>query len=386
MSYTDWYFENTSDVITVDDDNGRVGIMNSNPAFTLDVNGDISGSNVISLNTIADYIEGSNAYIDNIETLNLSAKRVYASSNVTASNLISYSNLKLLNTWVSDECPILNQGSLFGFSLGGGFIDPSWIKTEDNFAEFLNSLWDLGQTGWDIAQFAQSVLDPASVLGDKMKDAINAALSNGSLRVPWRSINYKPIYGSIDNDIGIDGDVYMNETKAIYSLNSSLITTVNDGFNVNVISTYGAEKILDLNTKEAFLKRIYTSNVTASNVMTSNLTASNVIITSNLQVPDINANKIITGSVNAVDLVRCGDFYLMPSGLYKGNPVTNPFGSVQILDANGLYKGTIDRGQITNLEAFNIASAGNGSLIWGDFGNTTALNDPFALETPLFNV
>lgn len=382
MSYTDWYFEKTSDVITVDDDNGRVGILETTPAFTLDVNGDISGSNVISLNTIADYIEGSNAYIDNIETI-----KIFASSNVTASNLISYSNLKLLNTWVSDECPKPNQGTLFGFSLGGGVIDPSWIKTEDNFAEFLNSLWDLGQTGWDIAQFAQSVLDPSSVLGDKMKDAINSALSNGSLRVPWRSINYKPIYGSTDNNIiGIDGNIYMNETKALYSLASMYLSTVNDGFNVNVITTSGAEKILDLNTKEAYLKKVNTSNVTASNVMTSNLTASNVIITSNLQVPDINANKIITGSMSSVDLVRCGEFYLMPSGLYKGNPVTNPFGATQILDANGFYKGTIDRNQITNLEAFNIASAGNGSLIWGDFGATNALNDPFAFENPLFNV
>jgi len=382
MSYTDWYFEKTSDVITVDDDNGRVGILETTPAFTLDVNGDISGSNIISLNTIADYIEGSNAYIDNIETIKL-----FASSNVTASNLISYSNLKLLNTWVSDECPKPNQGSLFGFSLGGGLIHSSWIKTEDNFAEFLNSLWDLGQTGWDIAQFAQSVLDPSSVLGDKMKDAINSALSNGTLRVPWRSINYKPIYGSTDNNIiGIDGNIYMNETKALYSLASMYLSTVNDGFNVNVITTSGAEKILDLNTKEAYLKKVNTSNVTASNVMTSNLTASNVIITSNLQVPDINANKIITGSMSSVDLVRCGEFYLMPSGLYKGNPVTNPFGATQILDANGFYKQTIDRNQITNLEAFNIASAGNGSLIWGDFGATNALNDPFAFENPLFNV
>ena len=133
----DWFFEKTSDVLFVDEYAQAVGILNSNPTYTLDVNGTINTSNLLTINAVADYIEGSNAIISNIEGDNatidfINCVRLHATSNVSASNLISQSNLKLLNTWVSDECPKPNQGKLFGFSLGGGFIDPSWLKVDND--------------------------------------------------------------------------------------------------------------------------------------------------------------------------------------------------------------------------------------------------------------
>ena len=386
-NWQDYYFQQSSKVLFVDEENEKVGILNETPAFTLDVNGDISGSNVISINTIADYIEASNAYIDNVGAI-----RISATSNVTAQHIQASSNLKILNTYVNNQCPIPQQGSLFGFSLGGGWIHPSWLKTEDDFAETLNSLWNLAQTGWDIASFASEVLDPSNTLGQGLKDAINKALSNGTLRVPWASVNYKPIYGSATNTLGFDGDVYMNDKKSLYSLPSYQLSTVtNDGFNVDIISTTGAIKILDLETKEAYLKLLSASNVASSNgtirnfstfymygsnLSCSNVSASNYTAWSNIQTPVIIAS----------DKIQIGSFCLTPSGLYLGDPIVNPFGAVQVLDNVGNYKGTIDKNQITNLEAFNIKAAADGSLIWGEFGNTTAINDVFATQNPLYNV
>jgi hypothetical protein len=384
MSYQDYYFEKQSDVLFVDEEAQAVGILNPSPIYTLDVNGTINSSNIISINHVSDYIEGSNAIIntiegDNANIDNINCLRVSA-CNVTACNLVSLSNLKLLNTFISDQCPVPSEGSLFGFSLGGGVIDPSWIKTDDDFAETLNSLWNLAQSGYDLFNLAQNVLDPSSELGEGLKEAINKALSNGSLRVPWGSVNYKPIYGSPQNNIGIDGNVYMNETKAIYSLPAINITTINDGFNVNVITTSGAEKVLDFNTREAFLKQLTSSNITCSN-----LSASNVIIKSNVDVPRITASNTITSNASIIDTLRIGDYYIKPNGIYVGNPAF-PLTSQLVIDSQGNYKGTIDRNQITNLEAFNLSALGDGQLLFGNFGQTNALNDPFANLAPLFNV
>ena len=384
MTYQDYYFQKQSDVLFVDEDAQGVGILNPSPSFALDVNGTINTSNLLTTNAIAEYIEGSNAIISTIEGDNaiistMTTNNLSAFSNVNARHLKASSNLQILNTWINNQCPIPNQGTVFGFSLGGGWIDPSWLKTDDDFAETLNSLWNLAQSGYDLFNLAQNVLDPSSELGEGLKDAINKALSNGSLRVPWRSVNYKPIYGSPQNNIGIDGDVYMNETKAIYSLPSMYFSTVNDGFNVNVISTSGAEKVLDFNTREAFLKYVTSSNITCSN-----LTASNLLIKSNIDVPRITASNTITSNATVIDTLKIGNFYVQASGIYVGNPAF-PLTSQLVIDSQGNYKGTIDRNQIVNLEAFNLSALADGQLVWGTYGNS-ATSDPFAFLPPLYTV
>lgn len=399
----DYYFKKDSDVLFVDEDNQAVGILNFNPQYTLDVNGSIRTTDITVENVYVDNIEGNNAYIstiggDNATIDDINCVRLTATSNVSASNLISQSNLKLLNSWVNQECPIPNQGNVLGFSLGGGFIDPSWIKTDDDFGETLSALWDFAQTGWDIATFADNVLNPTNELGQGIKDAINSALSNGTLRVPWRSINYKPIYGSTTNTLGFDGDIYMNDKKSLYSLPSyNLSTVTNDSFSVDIVSTSGAIKVLDLETKNAWLKDISASNLTTRTVastsniqspqfIASNIITSNMTITSNLEVTNVNTNNLIGGNVNVVSQLRVGDFYVNSTGLFLGDP-SNPFLSKQVLNAQGDYVGTIDRNQLVNLEAFNMSALADGQLIFGSFGETNVLNDPFAqISTPLFNI
>lgn len=386
MSYQDYYFKTQSDVLFVDEDAQAVGILNPTPIYTLDVNGTINSSNIIAFNTLSDYIEGSNAMIntiqgDNANIDNINCFRVSASSNVSAFNLISQSNLKLLNTWISDECPIPNQGSLFGFSQGGGVIDPSWLKIDSDFMETLNSLWNLAQTGWDIASFANQVLNPSDELGDGIKEGLKKALDAGEVRVPWTSLNDKPIYAdTTTKDVAMSGDIYFNEAKTLYSLNSSHFTSVGDNGNLYLSSTSGRQRWLNVGSLELFMKEITSSNITCSN-----LTASNVLIKSNVDVPRITASNTITSNASIIDTLRVGNYYIQPSGIYVGNPAF-PLTSQLVIDAQGNYKGTIDRNQITNLEAFNLSALGDGQLLFGNFGATNALNDPFINLPPLFNV
>jgi len=369
----DWFFEKTSDVLFVDEYAQAVGILNSNPSYTLDVNGTINTSNLLAINTITDYIEGSNATIDFINCM-----RLQATSNVSASNLISHSNLKLLDTWVSEQCPKPNQGSLFGFSLGGGVIDPSWLKVDNDWQEALNSLWNAAQTGYDLFTLARSIFDDQGKLANELKDALDEALDEGELKVPWKALTSIPfVANSTTKDLGVKGDLYLADAQTLYGLPSDNFTTVGDNGNMYLSSTSGREKILDIGTREAWLKTI-----TSSNIITSNMT-----ITSNLEVTKVNTNELIGGNVTVVSQLRVGEFYVNSSGLFLGDPA-NPFLSKQVLNAQGDYVGTIPKSQITDLEGFSMNALTDGTLFWNGYGSTTnpLLNDPFALSTPLFNV
>lgn len=388
MTSQDWYFQTSSRVLFVDEDNEKVGILNSNPQYTLDVNGTINTSNLLTINTIADYIEGSNAIISTIEGDNaviddINCVRLTATSNVSASNLISYSNLKLLNTWISDECPKPNQGTLFGFSLGGGHIPTSWLKVDTDWEEFLGSTWNALQSGYDLFTLARSIFDEEGKLADELKEALDDAFDNGLVKVPWGSVKQKPIFvGELTKNVAIAGELYLSESKNIYSVNENNYSSANPDGNLDLTTSAGRKKIIDVGNQEMFMK-----NITSSNIATSNLTASNVLITSNLQVTEINTNNIITGSVSSVDLVRCGEFYITPNGVYVGNPI-NPLTSQLVIDAQGNYKGTIPKSQITDLEGFSFNALTDGTLFWNGYGSTTnpLLNDPFQIGTPLFNV
>lgn len=379
--FQDYFYQKESDVFFVNEDTQRVGILNSNPDYTLDVNGTINTSNILGLNAsvsnltsdfiVADIaLTGSNltefiqADIGSIDNIN-------AVSITTSSNVMVGKDLGVLNTSLTSNCPKPSNGSIFGFALGGGYIDPSWIKTENDFMDTLSALWDLGQTGYDLYDWAQKVMDPNNNLGDGLEEAINNALSNGTLRVPWHHVNYKPIYRSPTDDIGIKGNLYLNESQSIYSLPSMQYTIANDGLNVDVVSFTGSNKILDVGTHDAYLH---------------NITASNIIVSSNLQSTEINANEIITNTISG-NSVRIGEFYLTDNGLYLGNPISNPLTSTLIIDNQGNYKGTIEKTQLVDLEAWNFRAMADGNLVFGSFGETSILNDPFASTTnPIFSI
>lgn len=376
MSYQDYYFKTESDVLFVNEDTQRVGILNSNPSYTLDVDGTINTSNILAINALCDYIEGSNAIISTIEgdnaiIDNIISVNVSATSNVSSSNLISQSNLKLFNTWISDECPKPNRGSLFGFSLGGGVIDPSWLKVDNDWEEALGSLWNAAQTGYDLFTLARSIFDENNKLAEPLKDALDEALNDGeTLRVDWANLNNKPLYADkITKNVGMSGDIFFNDAKSLYSLSSSHFSSVGDNGNLQITSYSSSNKILDIGTHDAYLHDI---------------TCSNIIVTSNLQSTEITANEIISNEVSG-NVVKVGEFYITTSGVYLGNPEF-PLASQLVIDNQGIYKGTIDRNQIVNLEAFNISALADGQLVFGDFGDTNILNDPFANLTPLFNV
>lgn len=376
ISFQDYFYHTESDVLFVNEDTQRVGILNSEPDYTLDVNGTISASNIITSNILVHDTVIANQLIASSNSANFTEASIADFSNINAismtasSNVIIGSNLAILNTYLNRNCPVPNNGSLFGFSLGGGWIDPSWLKVDNDWAAFLDSAWNALQTGYDLFTLARSIFDSNDALANDLKDAIGDALSNGHLKVPWGTISSKPLYaGELTKNVGVAGHLYLSKSKIIYTIDETNFSTANPDNNMDLMTSAGRVEVLNLSNQDAFLRNITCSNITTSNLITSNLNASSYI-----QTPYITSDK-----------VKVGEFYVTNSGIYVGDP-TYPLTSQLIIDNQGYYKGTIDRSQIINLEAFSLASAANGQLIWGEFGNTSALNDVFASQTPLYNV
>ncbi len=380
----DYYFKKDSDVLFVDEENEAVGILNSNPQYTLDVNGSIRTTYITVENVYVDTIEGNNAYISTIGGDNATIDDINCVRLTATSNIIAGSNLAILNTYVNRECPIQNNGTLFGFSLGnGGWIDPSWIKTNTDWEEALNAIWNGLQSGWDLFQLVRSIFDEEGKLADELKEALDDAFDEGLLKVPWGSVKQKPIFvGELTKNVAIAGELYLSQSKNIYSVNENNYSSANPDGNLDLTTSAGRVKLIDVGSNEAWLKVIHSSNID-----TSNLLVNDVIVTSNLQSPSINANEVISASVKVDGTLQVGDYYVNSSGIYKGNPI-NPLTSQLIINNSGLYVGSVAKSQITDLEGFSLNALTDGTLFWNGYGSTTnpLLNDPFALSTPLFNV
>lgn len=387
----DWYFQKDSDVLFVDEDTQRVGILQPNPLYTLDINGNISASNILGVNAvipyiqnevllgdvvnsqsnISDYIEATTAEIDHIDCVSLNAM----------SNVVVGSNLAILNTYLNQECPFPGEANFFGFN-DQGWIHSSWIHTDPDMMELLGKLWDIGAAGWDIFDAVKDLytyVNPnATGITDQMLEDLSDALNDGEtdsnkkVYVSWDNLNNKPVYADkISNRIGLKGDLYIDESKSIYSLNSSYITSGQRN-NLTIISTLNADKILDVGSKHAYL---------------NDITTSNIIVTSNLQSPSIVADDIITNKLSG-NSVRVGDFYVRSDGIFFGNPDI-PLESKQIINNVGDFVGTVNKSQIIDLEAFSLSAASDGTLVWTGYGDVVGnelLNDPFAFQIPLYNV
>ena len=82
-------------IMYVDQNNMRIGILNPNPAYPLDVNGVINCTTIKAVNGSITYISASNVVCSNITTI------VHSASNLTASNITGfnggYSNLTASN-------------------------------------------------------------------------------------------------------------------------------------------------------------------------------------------------------------------------------------------------------------------------------------------------
>ena len=438
QNYQDYFFEKQSEVLFIDEDTQRVGILKDAPQYTLDVLGDISGSNVITTNIIANNglintVMSSNIISGDVETETIQTTSIFSQCNISQSNfneyieanlgvindihcssLVAYSNinclsnvvigsnLAILNTYLNHECPLPNQGTILGWSLGGGWIHPSWIQTESDFTDTLQTLFDLAQTGYDLYDAISKLVNTDNTIADELKNQLDDALNGGDsndqnkLYVDWGNLRKKPIYADKTNyNVGIKGNLYIGEGQSIYSLNSAYLSLGNE-LNLNMTSTSNANKILDVGTKEFYANTINVgSNIylsVNSNVIKLNHfnLSNNSIINSNVNITFSN-NSVSVSTLNTSNIttsnVKIGNYTITTDGIYIF--YDDLLQKQKIIDTNGKYLSTITKSQITDLEALNLNALTDGVLQWTPYSSITNQSyiDPFAnITTPIYEI
>jgi hypothetical protein len=341
----DYFYQHNQQVLYIDEVNDSVGILTDVPMTTLDVRGDISSCNVYgdtlifnsgaiseigcinleaSSNIYCDTLTAySNVYCNTLTAYsNIHSQYIHADHNVTGCNIIADFNLGAFGISLSNVCPN-NSVEVFGFG-NAGYIDASWVKTDPDFMGMLDTMWNIAQSGYDLFNFVKGFApDPAGTAGlaNDLKQNLEDALDqldeepgSNQLAVSFWNVKNRPFVATTTFDMGVKGDLYLNESKSIYSFNSSkYIANYNN--NQSFLNTTGKDLLLNVGTKQAYLNELYVGCNTyiglsnqfkinnwffSSNVISNN-TASNTL--SSIQFSTSNNWIGIAGSLSVVNQV-----------------------------------------------------------------------------------
>jgi hypothetical protein len=152
-------------------------------------------------------------------------------------------------------------------------IHPSWIQDDQNI---LADLWNAGELGVDIAQTLKDAFDFFTAASNALTDAaiqtiqdlLDNALdnSNASLSINWANLTNKPIARNNYN-VGMRGDLFMTSNTKIRALPTSL--SIDQWNNPQFIGSPSGATLIDIGSREAFLKYLTLSNTDTSTLYTA---------------------------------------------------------------------------------------------------------------------
>lgn len=303
-----YFFEQTQTVITIDDENSRIGINNTNPQYDLDVNGTITTSHLIADGLIqsSNILNTGTVETTTLNTSNLTANGLVQSSNIlntgeieTATSTITQlttSNITSSNVTARQFLQGLTINAESNLCWGGhslqqpypgdpsdwddlipfsgdteGLIHQSWIYKPLSGKDVLTDLFNAAELGVDIAQtladayqFFQGTTTEAltqaavDALTDALDNLGDETSSNPKIIVSWSNLKNKPIANN-NNTIGINGDMYVNPANSLKVLDGGSFTT-DQWNNTKFSASPSGTKVIDFNTKEAFLSHVTLSN------------------------------------------------------------------------------------------------------------------------------
>ena len=427
MNYQDYFFNKDSEVLFIDEDNKKIGILNESPEYTLDIDGDvncisISSSNALLTNVVSTNIIGSNCLLNNLQTETTLTDNLISSSNYmnyvegdvavmntinstnlhNSSNVIIGSNLAILNTWLNNPCPFPGEANYFGWN-DQGWIHSSWIHTDPDMMELLGKLWDIGAAGWDIFDAVKDVytyLNPSTTRGalaDDMKNTLNDALdqidespASNQLSVSFWNLNNRPFVATTNYDLGVKGDMYINEAKSIYSLNGSYFVP-NYKNNQVFTTTSNKDLIMNVGTKQVFVNELNIGSNIYLSINSNNINLKNFILTSNAIINSnvsltFNSNSILIDTLNNNNItssnIKCGNYTITNDGIYID--FDNILLRKKVIDLNGNYLGSLYSSQVIGFDALNFDRLKDGVLQFNGLNENTSI-DPFVnISNPLF--
>jgi hypothetical protein len=217
--------------------------------------------------------------------------------------------------------------------------------------------------------------------GDSTDEGFDPTLSDSNMYTHWNNLTYRPLYQNLGGkEIGFGSNVLIENNSKIYGINKADLIDVDGGKYRRVTSPASsriATVFYDFSNQQLNCKTIYGScNIYSSNINTSNIYSSNVSVSSSVTTSNISTSNIL-----------CQTFSISSNGIWAN--INNPLISQQMFDANGAFKGTVTKAQITDLEALDMGKLADGMLSWTGFSSTTApsIFDPFvAVTSPLYEI
>lgn len=304
------------DVINVDIENNRVGINNDEPSTDLDVK----------------LIASSNINAFNLLTSNINAYNIQNSNQLITLDLNTLKDVKINGYSLQQPFPNIDWTTIIPGYTGNGYIDPSWIKTQDGDASFgdlsdILALVAVGTAGLagiaSVASFiaAMGASDLAGALAKKLADLLDppdlpegddGEASSNDLKVKWVKIRDKPIATNGNRDIGFQRNMYVSANGLLQVMppgNFSLTGNNNLQMNPNNLTT-----LIDYGNRDFFGRSFNTNAITinSNEIRHSNLEGyirlqnNRIDINSNIFKYDAFNGIIETGKIYCEELI---DYY-----------------------------------------------------------------------------
>jgi hypothetical protein len=311
----------------------RIGILNSNPQYTLDVNGTTQTTNLIVpqliqssniLNTAlieTQYLTTDEIQASNVTTHILDIYNSNYSSNTTASN--TFQHTTFINGYdLSRPFPDSNGNVMddVDWWFTDRFMDrpihPSWLQDPH---DAIQDIYNAANAGVDVLNTLTDVAgflfppEEGSAIPEAMINALADALSGGnddpsstdsnSIYCSWSNLIDKPIAFTGQN-AGLKGDLYISACNSLYSIDDNYIAK--GGRNNLSILPNGqlhSDKILDFKNKILYTNDIELNSNFISPYINFGDSNSNVNVAGSRFSSNSTTSRIDTTVVQATQLV-----------------------------------------------------------------------------------
>lgn len=376
------------DVINVDVENSRIGINNDEPTTDLDVLL-IASSNINSYN-----LQNSNQII----TLDLNTLK----------------DVKVNGYSLQQPFPNIDWSLVIPGYTGNGYIDPSWIKTQDGDASFgdlsdILALVALGTSALaaigSVAAFvtAMGASSLAEALAKKLADLFDppdlpegddGEGSSNDIQVKWAKIRNKPIASTGNRDIGFQRHMYVSANGLLQVMNpANFSLSANNNLLVNPT---GLTTLIDFGNRDFYGRQFNTNaiSINSNELRHSNLEGfmrfqnKQIDINSNIFKYDAFNGIIETGKIYCEELVDYYDSNNIFRSSLKFNP--NVENRLRFVDKGNPYSSNtstwIRNDIVQNSQGVEIIR--NSNVLWSvdDNGNQFATGSIAFSNSPVFLV
>lgn len=332
-----WFYERDSEVLFINEDEKKVGILTQTPEYELDVNGTIRAITYCNLppfalsNNIYQLANTTSnvAYTTSNVAYPTSNVAYYASNNMVVNgNIVTVSNLNILDTLKRNGSNIVDTDGKIDYT--------KWLKNtpiqEDEDGNIIIPI--------PVITYINTVINNNIGGGGGDGEDHDPGYNDDSIYVHWNNVIHAPIYKNInDLRIGFGSNIYVENKSKIYGIDKVELLSY-DGGKFKRISTNLVSDDLwyDFETKRMYLNQIDCT----SNIVSSNLSASNALI------------QTISATAITAPIISC-------SNLETVNVI-----STALISASNIYSSNVDTRNLTcvqatfsNLTAFSNISSSN---------------------------